>query len=75
MAHEFAVRLALIAFATAAMRGLFSGADFQPAIQTALLALGAFYVVGLVCGEVARRLVEEYAPQQYAREKQAAEGN
>ena len=59
MAHEYAVRLALIAFATASIQGLISNADFQPAVQTSLIALAVFYVLGYVCGELAQRIVEE----------------
>ncbi len=59
VATQFASRLALIAFATAALRGLFCEADFFGTIQTALVSLGAFYVLGLVMGEAARRIVEE----------------
>jgi hypothetical protein len=51
----------LIAFATVAVRGLLGQADFFGTIQTALVSLGAFYVLGLVVGEAARRLVEENA--------------
>ena len=69
MAHDFAVRLALIAFATAAIRGLVTGADFQPAVKTALAALALFYLLGYLCGEVARRLIEEHVQLEAAREK------
>ena len=53
LSTQFASRLSLIAFATAAVRGLFSQADFYGTIQTALVALGVFYVLGLVIGEAA----------------------
>ena len=66
MAHDFGVRLALISFGTAAMRGLISGADFTPALQTALLAAIMFYGLGLVCGELARRVVEEHVQLKHA---------
>jgi hypothetical protein len=58
---QFARRLSLIAFATAVLRGLLGQADFFGTIQTALVALGVFYVLGLVVGEAARRMVEENA--------------
>jgi len=58
---QFAGRLSLIAFATAAFRGLWTQADFFGTIQTALVSLGVFYVLGLVIGEAARRIVEENA--------------
>jgi hypothetical protein len=59
LAHEYAVRLALIAFATAAVQGLFARCAFEPALKLALGAAGVFYVLGWVCGEMARRVVEE----------------
>ncbi len=59
MAQEYALRLALIAFATAAIQGLLTGAEFQPALKLALGAAFAFYVLGWLCGEMARRIVEE----------------
>jgi len=59
LAHEYAVRLALIAFATAAVQGLFARSAFEPALKLALGAAGAFYVLGWVCGEMARRVIEE----------------
>ena len=61
MSTQFAGRLSLIAFATAAFRGLWAQADFFGTIQTALVSLGVFYVLGLVIGEAARRIVEENA--------------
>jgi hypothetical protein len=59
VANDYAARLALIAFATAAIQGLFTRAAFEPALKTALAATAAFYVLGWLCGEMARRLVEE----------------
>ena len=59
VAHEFAVRLALIAFATAAIQGLANRADFEAALKLALAAAAACYVLGWLCGDLARRVVEE----------------
>jgi len=72
VAAQFAKRLALISFATAALRGLFCQSDFFATMQTALVSLGAFYVLGLVVGEAARRVVEENVKSQVARELQSA---
>jgi hypothetical protein len=74
VATQFAKRLALIAFATAALRGLFCEADFFATMQTALVSLGAFYVLGLVLGEAARRIVEENIRNELARQMQTALG-
>ena len=59
MAHEFAVRLASIGFATATLQGAINGAGFQSTLQIALVVLAAFYGLGFLCGEIARRIVEE----------------
>ena len=67
MATQFASRLSLIAFGVAVMRGLLSGADFQGSLQSALLAAAVFYGFGLVCGDLARRLVEEAATAEFER--------
>ncbi len=66
MAVHFAGRLSLVAFATAAARGVLAGWDFQGSLQTALVALGVFYCLGFVLGDLARRLVEENAQAEVA---------
>jgi hypothetical protein len=66
VAHQFGLQLSLIAFATVTVQGLISGADFQSCFQNALLVLVVFYLLGLVLGELARRLVEENAAIQVA---------
>lgn len=67
MAIPFASRLALIAFATATLRGLLEGGDFRGTMWAALVALAAFYGLGLVLGDLARRLAEESARTELAR--------
>ena len=59
MAQEFAFRLALIAFITAAVQGLICGAAFEPGLKSALGASAVCYLLGWVCGDLARRVVEE----------------
>lgn len=71
MAHEFGVRLALIAFATVVCQGILGRGTLESTLQSALGALVVFYGVGLVCGEVARRSVDE----QVAARRRAAENN
>ena len=66
MAQEFGLQLSLIAFATAAIQGLMSGADFQESVPGALVVLVVFYCVGWILGELARRLVEENAVAEVA---------
>jgi hypothetical protein len=72
VATQFAKRLALISFATAALRGLICEADFLATMQTALVCLGAFYVLGLILGEAARRIVEENIKSELARQVETA---
>jgi hypothetical protein len=74
VATQFASRLGLISFTTVTVRGLISGADFFDTIQTALVALGAFYVLGLIVGEAARRIVEENTRAELMRQPAAASG-
>jgi hypothetical protein len=59
VAHEYAVRLALVAFATAAIQGLLTRSAFEPALKLSLGASAGFYLLGWLCGEMARRIVEE----------------
>lgn len=67
MARQFATQLALIAFSTASVRGLISGADFEGTLEAALIAMGVFYVLGFVFGELARRVVEECVESEFKR--------
>jgi hypothetical protein len=69
VAHEYAVRLALIAFATASIQGIATRADFEPALKLALSAAAAAFVVGWLCGEMARRIVEESVQPAAGREE------
>lgn len=66
MAHKFGLQLSLIGFATITFQGLISGADFSSCFQSALLVLVVFYLLGVVLGELARRLVEENAVAEVA---------
>jgi hypothetical protein len=59
VAHQYAARLSLIAFATATIQGAMRQAGFEPALKFALAAAAAFFVLGWLCGELARRIVEE----------------
>jgi hypothetical protein len=67
MARQFAVRLALVAFAASTLQGLVEGVDFAGTVQSALIHAGAFFGLGWVCGELAGRVVEESARQEAAR--------
>jgi hypothetical protein len=75
VAHQFAVRFAWIAFATAAVQGLAGGADFEAALKISLFVLVVFYALGYICGEIARRLVEEHTQLEIARQAVADSTN
>lgn len=59
MARQFASRVSLIAFAATAIHGAMAGRGFSAAMKTALMTGAAFFLLGLIFGELARRLVEE----------------
>lgn len=67
MARQFAVRLALIAFAASILHGLIEQSDFAGTIQSALMHAAAFFGLGGICGELAGRVVEENARQEIAK--------
>ena len=73
MALQFGYRLALIAFATATLRGALTGTDFEGTLNTALLAVVAFFVLGMICGELARRVVEEQVEAEFEKLMSSAE--
>ena len=66
MAVQFASRLSLIAFATMSVRGILTAADFEGALKAALIAAAGFYGLGLVVGELARRVIEENVAKELA---------
>lgn len=59
MALHVAHRLTLIAFATVAMRGVLDRAGLEATLNTALLAGAIAFPIGLVLGDLARRLIED----------------
>jgi hypothetical protein len=67
MARQFAVRLALVAFAASLAAGLCESLDFSGAVTSALAHAAAFFGLGWICGELASRVVEENARQEVAR--------
>ena len=73
MAIGFAIRLSLIAFAAASIRGLLTQSDFQATIQIALVALAVFFGIGIIFGELARSVVEENVLSEIAATKAALE--
>ncbi len=59
MALHVASRLALIAFATVAMRGVLDRAGLEATLHAALVASAIVFPIGLVLGDLARRLIED----------------
>lgn len=68
MARHLAAQLAMIAFATAAIDGAMDGLAFSDTIHVALKTAAGFYFLGLLLGEVARRLAEENSERILERE-------
>lgn len=67
MARQYAVFLAMVAFAASTVHGLMEHVDFAGTVQSALMHGAAFFGLGWVCGELAGRVVEENARQEVAR--------
>jgi len=59
VALHTACRLALIAFATVALRGVLDGSEFQAVLIQAIRIGAAFFGIGLMIGELTRRLLED----------------
>lgn len=59
MALHTACRLALIAFATVALRGALDGSEFRTVLILAIKIGAAFFGIGMIIGELARRLLED----------------
>jgi predicted translin family RNA/ssDNA-binding protein len=59
VALHTACRLALIAFATVALRGVLDGSEFRTVLILAIKIGTAFFGIGLIIGELARRLLED----------------
>lgn len=59
MALHTACRLALIAFATVALRGVLDGSEFQTVLILAIKTGAVFFGIGMIIGELARRLLED----------------
>lgn len=59
MAIHTACRLALLAFATVALRGVLDGSEFRSTLKLALQVGAAAFGVGVIIGELARRLIED----------------
>ncbi len=73
MVRQFAGRLSLLAFGSTAAEGALMGYPLETVMTTALMRMGVFYGLGLICGGLAQGLVEEAAQSEFARGMAAAE--
>jgi hypothetical protein len=73
VATQFASRLALVVFAASAAERVWSCTNLGAALTDVLVYTALFYGLGLVCGDLARRLVEEDAEREFETWKAAAE--
>ncbi len=65
MSLHFAFQLALIAFATVTLKGVVSWTDLESSLTSALVTGLAFGGLGLITGELARRIVEEQVQTEF----------
>ena len=59
MARRMAAALALVVFAVCVIAGLNAGNSFETVLTKALLAMAATFVVGLVVGGMAQKMLDE----------------
>ena len=59
MARRMAAALALVVFAVCVIAGLNAGNSFETVLSKALLAMAATFVVGLVVGGMAQKMLDE----------------
>lgn len=55
----FSLRLAVIAFSVTCLARVIDGQEFEATIQSAFIAGGIFWGLGLILGELARHIIEE----------------
>lgn len=78
MTKQYATRLSLTAFATVLIRNIppfGPGRDFSGTLQAALVAALAFYGIGLIFGELGRRIAEEAARNDFEQASRPAADN
>jgi uncharacterized membrane protein len=59
MARRIAASMALVAFAVCLVMGMRAGNTFSTIVANALIAMVATFVVGLVVGAMAQKMVDE----------------
>jgi len=66
VAKMFATRLSLIAFTVAVIEAIVLGQSFQDGLVAAGTRAAWFFGIGLIVGEICRRVVEENAAAEFA---------
>jgi len=59
MARRMAAALALVVFAVCVIAGLSAGNPFESVLTKALLAMAATFILGLVVGAMAQKMLDE----------------
>jgi len=67
VAKAFGLRLCLIAFSVECLTGVLEGCVFEATIQSALVAGGIAWGLGLFLGELARHVIEEHVKAEFAK--------
>ena len=74
MVRRTAGSLALLAFAVCVVAGMNAGNSTAAVLSTALLAMGATFIVGLVVGAMAQRMLDENVAAEAAKAARSADG-
>lgn len=74
MARKIAAALALVVFAVCVIAGLGAGNSFASILSKALLAMAATFVVGLVLGVMAQKMLDENLAAEAAKLASPADG-
>jgi hypothetical protein len=74
MVRRTAGSLALLAFAVCVVAGMNAGNSTATVLSTALLAMGATFVVGMVVGAMAQKMLDENVAAEAAKPATAPDG-
>jgi predicted translin family RNA/ssDNA-binding protein len=69
IAHQFGSRMALISVFTTAIHGIMIGSGFEGTIKSTFFIAIACYLLGLIVGEMGRRLVEDQVRMEFEQAK------
>ena len=74
MARRMAAVLALVVFAVCVIAGMAAGNPFETVLSKALVAMAATFVVGLVVGAMAQKMLDENLAAEAAKQLIVPEG-